>query len=123
MGDGRFMLFGAGGAFVLGIAVIAALKKLGGAAWGAVPQVAKDGIEASGQLAKLGANMVAHPLDTFGIAPGVDQYGVPTWEQSTPWETPAYNPDPAQQPVPSKPGSIDPVSNNEAGINWNQLGG
>lgn len=80
-----------------------------------VPQVVKDGFDASGQLLQLGTNMVAHPLDTFGIVPA-DANGRATWERTTPWA----NPVPFGSSGPAA-ASSDPVSNNSDGINYNNF--
>jgi hypothetical protein len=76
--------------------------------------VFKDGIDAAAQLAKLAANMVTSPLDTFGISPGTYADGTPKWQRTTPWQNPV--PYGATGPAAS---SSDPVSNNSDGINYN----
>jgi hypothetical protein len=76
--------------------------------------ILKDGADAAAQLAKLAANMVTSPLETFGILPGTYADGTPKWQQSTPWQNPV--PYGATGPAAS---STDPVSNNSDGINYN----
>jgi hypothetical protein len=78
--------------------------------------VLKDGADAAAQLAKLAANMVTSPLDTFGITPGTYKDGTPTWQKTTPWDQPVYIATPPLNPDLS---SVDPVSNNNQGINYN----
>lgn len=104
-----------GGALI----VLYLYKKLKAAASGlgdVVPQVVKDGAQATGLIAQLGVNAVIHPLDTFGIAPNLYPDGTPIWTQTTPWENPVYTPTPPFNPDLS---SADPVSNNNQGINFN----
>lgn len=62
-----------------------------------VPDTVIEGIDAAWQLGQLGANIVVSPLDTFGALPG----GGKGWSPTVPWK------------------SDDPVSNNDAGINYN----
>lgn len=68
-----------------------------------VPAVIKDGIEAAGILGTLAVDMVTDPMDTFGISPGKDKYGVAKWEPTAPW----FNVE------------NDPVSNSPTGMNFN----
>ncbi|MES2027352.1 MAG: hypothetical protein V4448_17535 [Pseudomonadota bacterium] len=67
-----------------------------------LPGVVKEGWEAAGILGGLGLDMITEPLDTFGISPGNNVYGVPKWQPTAPWWNPA-----------------DVVSNNDSGINFN----
>jgi hypothetical protein len=101
----KFMLFGTA---LAALVLYAVGKKIGAS----IPQVIKDGAVAVGQLGKLGGNMVAHPLDTFGIAPAVNADGTQTWTQTTPWADPVYG---AATPTVSS----DPVANNDQGVNFN----
>lgn len=80
-----------------------------GAAWyiknklsAAVPQVVKDGAEAAGVLFWEGSKIAADPLDGFGIRPGTLPNGQKKWQPTVPWEN-----------------RDAPVSNNDAGINFN----
>lgn len=67
-----------------------------------IPPVIKEGFEAAGILGGLAFNAVTEPLDTFGIRPANNAYGIPKWQPTAPWLNEA-----------------DVVSNNESGINWN----
>lgn len=67
-----------------------------------IPGVVKEGFEAAGILGGLAIDMVTDPLDTFGISPGLNVYGVRKWEPTAPW----WN-------------AADVVSNNDTGINFN----
>lgn len=67
-----------------------------------LPPVIKEGFEAAGILGGLAYDAITEPLDTFGISPGNNVYGVPKWKPTAPWLN-----------------DMDVVSNNESGINWN----
>jgi hypothetical protein len=82
-------------------AVIGAAWYLKGLLSGLIPGVVKEGAEAAAVLAWEGAQIVAHPLDGFGIAPGTWADGTPKWEKSVPWN------------------AQDATNNNDAGINFN----
>lgn len=67
-----------------------------------IPGVVKEGFEAAGILGGLAYDMATDPLDTFGIVPGKNVYGVTKWEPTAPW----WN-------------AADVVSNNSTGMNFN----
>lgn len=67
-----------------------------------IPQVVKDGLEATYILAREAANIVSDPLDGFGIVPADEGTGKQKWVKTTPFDNPN-----------------DPVSNNDSGINYN----
>lgn len=69
---------------------------------GAIPEVAIEGVQATGQIAGNVFNIVTNPFDAFGIAPAAGSGGRNYWEKTVPWEN-----------------TNDPVSNNDAGVNWN----
>ncbi len=91
-------------AIVLGLLIVAGA----GAAWylkrqvsGYVPAVVYDGFEASYVLGNQLVDTVLHPLDAFGIEPGVFVDGTAKYTKTVPWL------------------SDDPVSNNDSGMNFN----
>lgn len=69
---------------------------------GSIPQVVKDGLEATYILAREAGNIVSDPLDDFGIVPADEGTSKQKWVRTTPWEN-----------------ANDPVSNNDSGINFN----
>lgn len=80
-----------------------------------VPKVVKDGVEAAGVLVSEAGKAIAHPLDAFGISPNDYPDGSPKYAVSAPW-TSGYD-------VEGTIGVKDAVSENDAGIAWNLLGG
>ncbi|MES2367194.1 MAG: hypothetical protein V4563_15055 [Pseudomonadota bacterium] len=84
MSDGKFILVGVGGALVVGVAAYILLKKMGGSIAKAIPQVVKDGAEATGQLGAEVGRIVTNPLNEFGVTPGTFADGTPKWEPTAP---------------------------------------
>lgn len=80
-----------------------------------VPKVVKDGVEAAGVLAWEATKGIAHPLDALGISPNTYPDGAPKYAVSAPW-TSGYD-------IAGSVGVKDAVSENDAGIAWNLLGG
>lgn len=110
------------GAALVGVVGYALYRIKGGlgALGAAVPQVVKDGADATWQLGKLGAHIVTDPLDAFGVTP-TDKNGQTTWEKTAPWASPvrsSYH-DPVYGDALPPDSTNDPVSNNAAGVNWN----
>lgn len=105
-----------------GVIVYLGYKTFAGASalFNAIPQVVKDGAQATWTLGNYAAHGIADPLDAFGISPSIMPDGTPAWQPTTPWAEPAFTSyhDPVYGDLSSQYTS-DPVSNNNAGINFN----